>query len=1028
MRGSRTLPWVPQTSERNRTRTKGEYLTERGMCHLCSATCNKCTGPEVTNCISCGLTRYYDEGICRLECPPGKYPLDGQCYRCHHTCAECDDGGPNNCTSCDKDKFGVDRYLFKQQCRDACPEAHYHSQEHTCELCGEHCKVCTSSHTCITCTTSYYPEQGVCTHLDCGEGEVEDPLYDDCLPCEEGCKKCFSGNPKHCILCREGFYKYELQCFKSCPEKTYSLDTDMTCERCDDYCVSCDETQCYWCEDNLFLSDDQCVHECEPGFYGDEESQECEACHRDCRTCSGPNFDDCDTCEEGVTLSEGQCVVLRKTCPENSFLNEETNQCEECHASCKTCSGAGRSKCDSCESRWFLTARQSCVTKCPAGSFGNEALGRCEDCLPGCVQCQNGTQCQRCLSGRKNQLYLQAGRCVHQCHRGFPVDGACESCASPCASCEGSAAHCLSCVEPTVLLRHECLESCPDAHFPMDGECQRCPSNCADCNQQGLCRECDQYYFLHEDGCLDDCPEGFYADVERKECVRCHSECAECDGPDEDDCNSCRDAAAVQYNGECLPKCPTNTYHDMDTMECRDCSRSCLTCSGPGLSSCLSCEEGMQLDSHGHCVFETLCPLSSFKDQQGECQPCNTLCHRCAGPSRADCLSCSEPHFLLNHTCVQQCPVGFYADKDQWLCERCHVTCESCRGRHSVECLTCKSHLLKLGRGCVETCGFGHYANMLSQTCLRCDPTCAECTGGGDTHCLTCREKYFHLRIHGRCYPSCPDGYYADTRSGTCERCHPTCQTCAGEGPLDCQSCFMGYFFLNGICESDCMMGEYAAAVSPSLQCEHCDSSCVDCKGPGPHNCTMCRALDLLANDGRCLSCCGQDARKDSSPMPQDCCNCTESRDECVLSVNFLIRGAEELEEQGGRPVIFILTSIVLILSMGGVVFLFLHKRSKASPKVKAGGYEKLGNSSGGRGPKASSSFELGHSGGSSNFREAQLIDYEDREEDDDDDDDDEDIVYMGQDGTIYRKFKYGLLDEDDEEELEYDDESYAFR
>lgn len=44
------------------------------------------------------------------------------------------------------------------------------------------------------------------------------------------------------------------------------------------------------------------------------------------------------------------------------------------------------------------------------------------------------------------------------------------------------------------------------------------------------------------------------------------------------------------------------------------------------------------------------------------------------------------------------------------------------------------------------------------------------------------------------------------------------------------------------------------------------------------------------------------------------------------------------------------------------------------------------------------------------------------------DEDDDDDIVYMGQDGTVYRKFKYGLLDDDDEYELEYDDESYSYQ
>lgn len=54
------------------------------------------------------------------------------------------------------------------------------------------------------------------------------------------------------------------------------------------------------------------------------------------------------------------------------------------------------------------------------------------------------------------------------------------------------------------------------------------------------------------------------------------------------------------------------------------------------------------------------------------------------------------------------------------------------------------------------------------------------------------------------------------------------------------------------------------------------------------------------------------------------------------------------------------------------------------------------------------------------------MIEYRDRDNEDDDEEDD--IVYMGQDGTVYRKFKYGLLEDDEEDELEYDDESYSFR
>lgn len=68
---------------------------------------------------------------------------------------------------------------------------------------------------------------------------------------------------------------------------------------------------------------------------------------------------------------------------------------------------------------------------------------------------------------------------------------------------------------------------------------------------------------------MDDCPSGFYADIEQQDCVPCHADCASCDGPDVDDCNACLDPSAVRYKGKCLPECPASTFHDMDIDECR---------------------------------------------------------------------------------------------------------------------------------------------------------------------------------------------------------------------------------------------------------------------------------------------------------------------------------------------------------------------------------------------------------------------------------------------------------------------------
>lgn len=161
---------------------------------------------------------------------------------------------------------------------------------------------------------------------------------------------------------------------------------------------------------------------------------------------------------------------------------------------------------------------------------------------------------------------------------------------------------------------------------------------------------------------------------------------------------------------------------------------------------------------------------------------------------------------------------------------------------------------------------------------------------------------------------------------------------------------------------------------------------------------------------------------------------------ECILSTNFAFRNHEGLERPGNM-FLFITTSILLLLGLGSVVMLIVRSFSKhPTPETAvARGYEKLSNS-GGRdifrgGTTSLSSTSPRYAGGSGSgygyLHEEQLVDLRDRrtgQNDDDEDDEDEDIVYMGQDGTVYRKFRYGQLGEDQDDQLEYDDESYNFK
>uniref|UniRef100_A0A8C1E302 Proprotein convertase subtilisin/kexin type 5a n=1 Tax=Cyprinus carpio carpio TaxID=630221 RepID=A0A8C1E302_CYPCA len=189
-----------------------------------------------------------------LDISYGQYPSSGQCHLCDHTCAQCVDAGAANCTSCDADRFGMDRYLFRGECVEVCPQAHFHTALKACEPCPSHCKLFSSATHCIRCEDSFYPNDGICNKLECGEGEVEDPEYDDCMSCEEGCNKCVLYNPKHCLACIGGYYKFEKGCYKHCPSKTYTVEETMSCVSCEHDCVSCDEDECYWCEADLFLS------------------------------------------------------------------------------------------------------------------------------------------------------------------------------------------------------------------------------------------------------------------------------------------------------------------------------------------------------------------------------------------------------------------------------------------------------------------------------------------------------------------------------------------------------------------------------------------------------------------------------------------------------------------------------------------------------------------------------------------------------------------------------------------------------
>lgn len=55
------------------------------------------------------------------------------------------------------------------------------------------------------------------------------------------------------------------------------------------------------------------------------------------------------------------------------------------------------------------------------------------------------------------------------------------------------------------------------------------------------------------------------------------------------------------------------------------------------------------------------------------------------------------------------------------------------------------------------------------------------------------------------CVPECPVGYYAEDKDErVCERCHFSCQSCAGRHSVQCVTCKPGFFKHGSSCVETC--------------------------------------------------------------------------------------------------------------------------------------------------------------------------------------------------------------------------------
>lgn len=86
-----------------------------------------------------------------------------------------------------------------------------------------------------------------------------------------------------------------------------------------------------------------------------------------------------------------------------------------------------------------------------------------------------------------------------------------------------------------------------------------------------------------------------------------------------------------------------------------------------------------------------------------------------------------------------------------------------------------------LARNNLPLLAFRYYRDNATGQCERCNKNCRTCQGPQPTDCLSCDKFFYLLRSKGECHRTCPAHYYGEHITQTCERCHPTCDTCKGE-------------------------------------------------------------------------------------------------------------------------------------------------------------------------------------------------------------------------------------------------------
>ena len=557
-------------------------------------------------------------------------------------------------------------------------------------------------------------------------------------------------------------------------------------------------------------------------------------CHTECKgSCARPGPRYCDSCKHYRLSSTLECVP---SCPTATY--QDLSMCRPCPTNCSHCTST---KCLSCQPGNILLPQGTCSSTCPLSTF-RSSDNACTSCHPSCLSCNaaGASNCTKCAS---QQYKLNKGRCVLNttCTSGSYFDHRtfeCRPCHGSCAECRGNeAVDCTACFEGWLQVDGHCVQDLSDLTMQCGvgqyfsellSNCTSCPTGCRNCSDDITCTQCQPGFFLQPRAvgqtaeetllCHASCLTGYYPDLAQQQCRPCPPSCSSCTDPSS--CLSCAEGG-VPVNGTCSQPCASGEYFNITMRQCLRCSSACSSCKDG--YSCTSCVGKLLLTEEGRCLSS--CPQHTVADlTTRRCKTilCHHSCATCRGPEPNDCLSCSFPRKLHQHTCLEQCPHNAYPANAS--CKPCHTSCATCGGPLASDCDSCPHGRYLDHYHCVEQCSAGAFPSDDGR-CLSCPRNCLQCS---NVHsCSRCMPSFIYLPAEQQCVTACPVGQYSN--GVMCQRCPAPCTSCLSA--QNCTSCSSGHALLphQGSCLTCCT--EHTS--SPCCDCTS-SQSCVIIRTPSP--------------------------------------------------------------------------------------------------------------------------------------------------------------------------------------------------